>query len=124
MDPLKYQPVAPPREPAPTPVPAGASAETLTVKVRYKQPDAATSVPMEVALTDGGAPYGKASADFKFAAAVAAFAQILRASPHRGSVTFDAVLELAGEGLAFDPDGRRHEFVDLVAKAKALSGGR
>jgi Ca-activated chloride channel family protein len=121
--PLKYgpAPAAPPAAPAPPPAPAaGVAGETLTVKVRYKKPDEAASVPMEVALTDSGASYGAASADFKFAAAVAAFGQILRGSASRGTASLDGVLELAGEGLAFDPDGRRKEFVELVAKAKGL----
>jgi Ca-activated chloride channel family protein len=119
VDPLKYQ--RPPEPPKPLPT---GSAELLTVKLRWKEPQGTTSVPMEVPLTDSGASYAQASADFKFAASVAAFALLLRDSPQRGTATFDSVAELAGEGLSFDPGAWRKEFLDLVAKAKSLSATR
>jgi Ca-activated chloride channel family protein len=75
---------------------------------------------MDSALTDAGATYSQASGDFKFAAAVASFALLLRGSPNAGTASYDSVAELAGEGLSFDPGGWRKEFLDLVAKAKAL----
>jgi Ca-activated chloride channel family protein len=100
----------------------GASAELLAVKVRYKLPDGNESTKLEVPVTDGGAGYAQASADFKFASAVATFGMLLRGSPSAGNATFDSVLELATEGIGEDRDGRRTEFVDLVRKAKALTG--
>jgi Ca-activated chloride channel family protein len=103
---------------------AGAdSPELLTVSLRWKTPEATATTPateIEVPLVDAGLSYDKASADFKFAAAVAAFALVLRDSPHRGTATLDAVSELASEGLSFDPSGWRAEFVSLVTKAKSL----
>ena len=118
-EPLKYQrPVEPPRL-----VPTG-SAELLTVKLRWKEPQGAVSTESQVALTDAGAAYATASPDFKFAAAVAAFALLLRDSTQRGTASYDAVAEWAGEGLSPDPGGWRHEFLDLVARAKSLSASR
>ena len=55
---------------------------------------------------------------------VASFAHLLRNSSTKGTASYDSVLELAGEGLSFDPGGYRKEFVDLVAKAKALAVSR
>ena len=52
---------------------------------------------------------------------IAAFALLLRESPQKGTASYAGVAELAGEGLSFDPGGYRHEFVDLVAKAKSLA---
>jgi Ca-activated chloride channel family protein len=92
----------------------------LTVKLRFKQPDGDVSVKREFPLTDAGASYERASPDFKFAASVAAFALILKKSPYAGNASLEGVLELASEGLSFDPSGYRKEFLDLVAKAIAL----
>lgn len=113
---LKYQ-----RPPQPLLKAAADSGEVLTLKLRYKAPAAETSRELEFVATDPGKRYGQAGTDFKFAAAVAAFGMLLRGSPHAGDANYDAVLELAGEGLGSDPQGYRTEFVELVRKAKALS---
>ena len=110
-----------PKPPLPSPAPAeGVSRELLTVKLRYKQPNASESQEVEFPLTDGGKSYGEASRDFKFAASVASFGLLLRGSAHAGSATFDSALELAGEGLSFDPSGYRAEFVSMIGRAKEL----
>ena len=75
-------------------------------------------------VRDGGRTYAQASADFKFAASVAAFGLILRDSIHRGSSTLDGVTESAGEALGTDPGGYRAEFVELVRCAQAVMPGR
>ncbi len=113
VDELKYQ------RPASGPGVPTNSGEMLTVKLRYKEPAAATSVGFEVALTDVGAPYAQASADFKFAAGVAAFALLLRDSPQKGNASYEGLLELAGEALGADAGGYRREFLELVGKAHA-----
>jgi Ca-activated chloride channel homolog len=116
-DPLKYQPKA-----EATPAPGPHADELLTVKLRFKAPDGDTSREIERAVTDDGKDYAAASADFQFAAAVAAFGQLLRDSPFKGSATYAAVLELAEASRGPDPAGYRREFLDLVRKAQALSG--
>ncbi len=113
VDPLRYQQQQPQVE-------AVKNGELLTLKLRYKQPDGDTSKLIEQALTDTGRPHGKATADFKFASAVALFGMILRDSPHKGTGTIDAAEELAREGLSKDDGGYRTEFVDLVKQAKVL----
>ena len=45
---------------------------------------------------------------------------LLRDSPHKGTATFDAALELAQEGRGSDKEGYRAEFVELVQRAKTL----
>jgi Ca-activated chloride channel family protein len=52
---------------------------------------------------------------------VAGFGMVLRESQHRGSATYDAVLELAQEGLGRDESGYRREFVELVKKARDIA---
>jgi Ca-activated chloride channel family protein len=110
VDPLKYQKTQ-----------LLNSEELLTLKLRYKQPDGDTSTLLQTPVTDRNLPYAKASDDFKFAAAVAQYGMILRNSPHKGTATLDAVLELADEGKGKDDKGYRADFLDLVKKTKALT---
>jgi Ca-activated chloride channel family protein len=97
-----------------------ASKELLTLKLRYKAPDGDKSKLVEFPVTDTRAPFARASADFKFASAVVEFGMLLKDSPFKGTATFDSALELAGEGKGNDTHGYRAEFINLVAKAKAL----
>lgn len=100
---------------------AAAAGELLTLKLRYKAPDGNESTPLEFPLVDNGQPYNKASVDYKFAAAVAGFGMLLRKSEHKGNLTYDAVLELAGESRGADAAGYRSEFLDLVRRTKELT---
>ena len=111
----KYAKVAAPAAAATEP-----SDESFLVKLRYKEPDGVKSRLIEVPVRDGGGDYGRASANFKFGSAVASFGMLLRGSPHKGSLTYEAVLELAGSSLGADPLGRRNEFLDLARKARSL----
>ena len=113
VDALKYQ--HPAREST-----VARGGEMLTVKVRWKQPDGDVSARTETTLTDFGASYSQASEDFKYAASVAAFGMCLRDSAHKGTATYEGIVELANEGVGDDPGGYRREFVTLVEKAKAL----
>jgi Ca-activated chloride channel family protein len=64
-----------------------------------------------------------ASRDLRFASAVAAFALVLRNSDHRGEASYDMVLGLARDARGEDPEGYRGEFISMVERARALSGG-
>jgi Ca-activated chloride channel family protein len=101
-----------------------AETQSLTVKVRYKKPSEATSRLIEQKVNDNGVDFGHASGDLKFATAVAGFGMLLRESPHKGTLTYAGVLELAQPTLADDPSGYRREFVDLVRKAQPLAAPR
>jgi len=119
VDALKYGAVKTPDAKSSAP----SSAELLTLKLRYKQPDGDVSAKQEFPLTDAGGRFEHASADFKFAAAVAEFAMILRDSPHKGAATMGDVLAWAAAASARDEDDRggyRGEFLDLARKAQAL----
>jgi Ca-activated chloride channel family protein len=114
VDPLRYQQPAAPTE-------AAASKELLTLKLRYKEPDGQESkAPLVFPVSDSGHAFGQATADFKFAAAVAGFGMLLRDSAFKGNLTYDAVLEIAQESLGVDQHGYRAGFVELVRKAKAV----
>jgi hypothetical protein len=99
------------------------SKEMLTVKLRFKRPDGDKSELLERAVVDDGKQFANASADFKFAAAVAEFGMLLRDSEFKGSGTLGAVLEWAQEGKNADTNGSRAGFVELVRKAQALKRG-
>jgi len=115
VDPLKYS--VPPENARSN------SSEMLTVKLRYKKPDGDKSELLERAVVDDGKQFANASADFKFAAAVAEFGMLLRDSEFKGSGTLGAVLQWAQEGKNADTNGYRAGFLELVRKAQALKRG-
>ncbi len=110
VDALKYQ----------RPAVATGGDELLTVKLRWKQPDGDASDKLELPVRDGGATFAEASADLRFAAAVAEFGMLLRGSPNKGDATWAQARALAEGSLGTDPSGYRREFVDLVAAAARL----
>jgi Ca-activated chloride channel family protein len=115
VDKLKYQKGA-------NLAPAADTNETLTLKLRYKLPDETRSKRIEYGITDGGNSYANASSDLKFASSVAAFGLILRGSRFRGNATLEGIQELAGEAKGEDKSGKRAEFLELVGKARRISG--
>lgn len=95
-----------------------ASNELLTVKLRYKMPDKDNSQKIELPVIDN--KKNNVSGDFRFAAAVAMFGQLLRDSEYKGNATYDMVIELAGKGLENDNQGYRREFMRLVETVKGM----
>ena len=124
-EPLKYQPASEKGvHPSATDKPpfGPASRELLTVKLRWKKPDGDASTLLEVPLAEQGGGFDAAPADFRFAAAVAAFGMILRESEHKGTATLPFVAEIAGGAMGRDAGGYRAEFLDLVRKAEGDRG--
>ena len=111
VDPLKYQ------KTEATAAYTG-SDELLTVKFRYKQPQSMQSELSQAVVKDAPKAFGKTSADFKFAAAVAEFGMLLRDSQYKQKATYDEAISIAQEGKGNDKDGYRSEFVRLVESAK------
>jgi Ca-activated chloride channel family protein len=107
--------------PAPAAPAAAHGGELAFVKVRYKLPDGDTSRLLEHPVRDTRAA---PSPDFSFAAAVAGFGMLLRDSEHRGTLTLDQVLALAGRSRGTDPDGYRAEFVRLARLFGEMQPGR
>ncbi len=110
VNPLRYQ--------RPT-EPDGRSDEWLTVKLRYKQPEADTSVPFDMPVRPRSGE--RMSANLAFASSVAAFGMLLRESEYRGAASFAMVRQLAREHRGQDPHGHRAEFIRLVDLAQSLS---
>lgn len=96
------------------------SPEAMTVRLRYKKPDGRKSLLIESALTNKVIPASKTSGMFKFAAAAAEFAMLLRNSEHKGDADFSSIMDLAKSGKGADPHGYRAEFINLVELAELL----
>lgn len=110
VDPLKYQQGKV----------IGNKSEVLTVKLRYKQPAGDHSILMEKVLPYSNQEITDAPEDFRMAASVAAFGQLLRHSAFKGTATYDQVLSWAGNSRGTDAEGYRAEFIQLVKKAMLL----
>ena len=95
------------------------SGEILTVRIRYKQPDGDTSTEMSAAL-DEFTPSQKTSDNFRFSAAVAQYAMLLRDSEFKGMATVDNTRKLADGAVGKDPFGYRHEFISLLDRLDLL----
>ena len=114
VDPLKYQTPGAKSE-------AAGSGELLTLKLRYKDPDGDKSRLLSFPIADAGRGLEQASADFKFAAAVAQFGFLLRDGAQAKRDGFDRVRSLAQEGAGKDDGGYRAEFLALIQRASELS---
>jgi Ca-activated chloride channel family protein len=119
-DPLLAQPDSLKYQQAPV-MAVGKTTELMTVKLRYKQPDSETSQLMETVVANNEKNYEKASENFRFAAAVAEFGMLLRASEYKGSANYQQVLHLARNAQYRDPEGYRAEFIGIVENAQKLA---
>jgi len=122
VDPLKYQPApaAEDQPAAPTIDPDNASPEWLTVKLRCKLPDQDTSTKIEVPFTGTFSDFSEASADFRFAAGVAAAGYLMRHDAAVNSIGFQQVVDWTAAAAGPDPEGYRREFIDLLKNAAVL----
>jgi len=96
------------------------SREYAFLKIRYKLPDEATSK-LITAPIDKSSEYSSsvnAPAESRFAAAVAAFGQLLREGSYVKSFAYDDVIALADTARGHDRFGYRMEFLNLVRLAK------
>lgn len=107
-----------------------ASGEYAFLKIRYKLPDGEKSklisTPVTAQNLRGACPPDTKceavapSDDVRFAAAVAAFGQMLRGGKYTGSYSYDDVIALANGAKGKDEFGLRSEFVNLVRLAKSV----
>jgi Ca-activated chloride channel family protein len=98
----------------------GKEDELFFLKIRYKQPDEDSSQLMTFPIKDNDRNYTKASDDFRFAAAVAGFGQLLRGSRYSGELEWDHILEMARGSRGEDNHGHRAEFIRLAETAREL----
>ncbi len=96
--------------------------ELMNVRVRYQPPAGGDATELEFPIPDADQRFERASKDFQFASAVAAFGMLLRNSEHKGVATWEAVSEWAAPAVSTDPEGYRQEFLTLVNMAKSVPG--
>lgn len=96
--------------------------ELAFLKIRYKKPDEDVSQLLQWPIMKNQIkPLKRASGEFKFAASVAAFGQMLRDGTYLKSFGYDDIMALANESKGQDTFGYRGEFLQLVSLAKGLS---
>lgn len=103
---------------------AAASDEYGFVKIRYKLPgEKESKLISEPARISQTAPtIDAAPQEARFAAAVAAFGQLLRGGQYTKSYSYDDVIALAQGAKGGDAFGYRAEFINLVRLAKTAQG--
>ena len=114
--PLRYQREA--AEPS-----ASFDGEYAFVKIRYKLPGAESSTLVTRPVTVAGAfdSVDAAPRDVRFAAAVAAFGQLLRGGRYTGDYGYGDVVALAQGARGADPFGYRNEFLRLLQLAQSIA---
>jgi Ca-activated chloride channel family protein len=102
--------------------PGGRADEIAHLRLRYKPADGDTSRLIErpIRRSEIARSLTASSTDFRFAAAVAGFGQLLRGGRYTEAWTWDDVLELARAARGADAEGWRGEFVQLVQLAQSL----
>lgn len=97
--------------------------ELAYVKLRYKKPQANQSqeVSTPILVNQMKKSLDSASQDYRFAAGVAGFGQLLRGGKYTQNWRYDDALQLLRTAKGEDPHGYRGELVSLVELAKSLS---
>jgi Ca-activated chloride channel family protein len=114
VDKLKYQ-----RQPAVSNV--GEGNELMTIKFRYKKPDGDISKLIEHPVQESLFLLDAASANFRFAAAVAEFGMLLRNSEFKQSSSYNNAWQMAKDALGKDEEGYRSEFLKLLKNAQSIA---
>ena len=118
---LRYQKPAPSVEPA-AKTEEAFGAELAFVKIRFKAPDGSTSEKMQFPIEKSQvkAAFADGSTDFRFAAGVAGFGQLLRGSKYGIGYNYSDVAVILNAATGADANGERRQFLQLVDNARAL----
>ena len=97
--------------------------ELAFLKIRYKLPDAESSklITRSVTVADTFETVDATPRDVRFAAAVAAFGELLGGGRYTGDYGYEDVVALAQGARGEDPFGYRNEFVRLVRLAQSIA---
>ncbi len=96
------------------------SGELAWLKLRYKQPDADTSILIDKPLLRSQVR-AETSDRLAFAASVAAYADLLRGGSRMPGFGYSDVMRLARRGLGDDERGYRRQFIAMVERTAQLS---
>lgn len=117
VDPLKYQKEN-------NQAAKGLGNELLTIKLRYKQPREDKSQLIVHTVIDRHTEFRNTSDNFRFAAAVAEFAMLLRDSEFRQSSSWEQSWEIARNSMGKDKEGYRSEFLQLIRAAQSIAASK
>jgi Ca-activated chloride channel family protein len=92
------------------------------LRLRYKAPGGERSKLIEAPLARDSI-HAQASERLRFAASVAAYADLLRGGGNVGAYDWSQVRALAAGAVGDDQSGRRREFVQLIERARDVAGG-
>ena len=97
--------------------------ELAFLKIRYKLPggESSTLITRPVTAADAFGTVEAAPRDVRFAAAVAAFGELLRGGRYTGDYGYGDVVALAQGARGDDPFGYRNEFLRLVRLAESIA---
>lgn len=98
--------------------------ELLTIKFRYKAPSKDKSDLITYTVKDETISFAKASNNFRFAAAVANFAMLLRNSEYKGNSNYTKVLNMANAAMGADVEGYRKECIELIKAAETITNSK
>jgi Ca-activated chloride channel homolog len=90
--------------------------ELAFVKMRYKKPLRFKSSLLSQSIDNQILNLEKTSDNFRFAAAVAAFGQVIKESAYKGDFDYRKIIDLAESAKGSDTEGYRQEFINLVEK--------
>jgi Ca-activated chloride channel homolog len=100
------------------------SNELLTIKFRYKTPSKDKSDFITYSVKDESISFIKTSNNFRFAAAVANFAMLLRNSEYKGNTNYTKVLTIANAAMGEDVEGYRKECIELIKTAETITNSK
>jgi Ca-activated chloride channel homolog len=100
------------------------SNELLTIKFRYKAPSKDKSELINYTVKDDNIAFAKTSDNFRFAAAVANFAMLLRNSEYKGNSSYTKVLNMANAAIGADVEGYRKECIELIKTAETITNSK
>lgn len=98
--------------------------ELFTLAVRYRDPGDGTPHTFQLTATDDGQGFDRATPDFRFASAVAAFGMLLRDSQFRGAATYGDVIRWAHTVRSGEEPLERAAFIELARAARDLANKR
>lgn len=96
--------------------------ELAFIKLRFKQPQGSKSELIEQSISRQQIKtFAAQTPDFKFATAVAGFAQLMKKSKYVQGIDYQWITETAQQAKGSDEYGYRSEFIQLVRNANQLS---
>lgn len=91
---------------------------TFTIDVKYKMPNEATSIPLELAIFDEGKSFNESSDFMRFTSSVASFSMLVTDSQYKGTSNYNQLLVWLNATNLTDNYNFKAEFKTLIEKAK------